>query len=144
MAHHWEMKWAKAVVAGFLGALAMAVAGSYVAPKLGMPVMDYTYVLAGNLNGSIGLAWLTLFLIGIGLALIYATFQCWLPGPAAIRGAIFSLIPWIVVQVIVYPLLGFSFFMGSFAMAVESLALFLTYGLIMGAIYGETYVPKGR
>jgi uncharacterized BrkB/YihY/UPF0761 family membrane protein len=137
MAKH-EIKWGKAIMAGFLGTLAMAVAGISVAPRMGMEPMNTPEMLSGPMGGSMGLAWASLFIIGIVLALIYAAVQRFLPGPSAIRGALFAIIVWVLIQIGLMPLIGQPFFMGSLPMATMSFINALIYGLILGAIYGES------
>jgi len=136
-AKQW-IHWGKAIFAGFLATLAMVIGGASIAPKMGIPAMHMGAMLAVYMDNSMGLAWLFIFFVGIVLALIYAAIQRFLPGPSAIRGAIFSLAPWLIIQLLVMGLMGQPYFGGSFPMAVESLFLWLAYGLVLGAIYNES------
>jgi len=87
-----------AIVAGVIGTLAMT-ALMYAAPLMGLPPMDLLSALGSMVpvgvspyvvGGAIHLA------IGVTLALLYAViFERILPGPRWVRGATFSLLPWL-------------------------------------------------
>lgn len=95
-----------AVTAGVLGTLAMT-ALMYAAPLLGLPKMDLIGALGQALP--IGLpTHLTGSLIhlgnGIVLAIIYAlAFATRLPGPRHLKGALYSILPWIFALVALAP-----------------------------------------
>lgn len=95
-----------AVIAGILGTLAMTVL-MYMAPLMGLPKMDLIGALGQALP--IGLpTYLTGSLVhlfnGIVLAIIYAVaFATWLPGPRPLKGALYSLLPWIFAVVALEP-----------------------------------------
>jgi uncharacterized membrane protein YagU involved in acid resistance len=109
---------------------------------MGMPPMNPAEMLAGVMGGMAILGWAAHLMIGIVLALIYAMFALPnLPGPAAVRGALFSLAPWLIAQVVVMPMMGMSLFSRSMTMAGGILIGHLVYGL--GAVAGVE-VPAGR
>ncbi len=95
-----------AVTAGILGTLAMT-ALMYAAPLMGLPKMDLIAALGQALP--IGLpTYLTGSLVhlfnGIVLAIIYAlAFATWLPGPRPVKGALYSILPWIFAMVALAP-----------------------------------------
>ncbi|NJD68323.1 MAG: hypothetical protein FIA90_06670 [candidate division NC10 bacterium] len=97
-----------AVMAGFLGTLAMT-ALMYMAPLMGLPKMDLIGALGQALP--IGLPpYLTGSLVhlfnGVVLAMIYAVaFATWLPGPRPLKGALYSILPWIFAMVALAPAL---------------------------------------
>ena len=78
-------------------------------------------------------------MIGTTLALKYAVVAHLLPGPSALRGALYSLAPFLVAQVMVMPMMGMPIFSGSVPLAMGSLVGHLVYGATVGAIYG--YAP---
>lgn len=128
----------KAAVAGLAGTVAMTVLMT-VAPKMGMPEMNIGAMLATRMGGVVALGWMAHFAIGTGLAVAYALFLASrLPGPGIIRGAIFSLLPWLAAQIIVMPMMGMGLFSGSMAMAGASLAGHLVYGATIGGVLGST------
>jgi len=95
-----------AITAGVIGTLAMT-ALMYMAPLMGLPKMDLIRALGQALP--IGLpTYLTGSLIhvfnGVVLATIYAlAFAAWLPGPRPLKGALYSILPWIFAVVALAP-----------------------------------------
>ncbi len=95
-----------AVTAGILGTLVMTVL-MYMAPLMGLPKMDLIGALGQALP--IGLpTYLTGSLVhlfnGVVLAVIYAlAFAAWLPGPRPLKGALYSILPWVFALVALAP-----------------------------------------
>jgi uncharacterized membrane protein YagU involved in acid resistance len=90
------------------------------------------------------IGWAAHFMVGIILAVGFAVvFYNKLSGRGFVKGLIFSLIPWLMAQLIVMPMMaslnGMSFtagiFSGSFVMAAGSLMGHLVYGLVLGLTY---------
>ena len=132
-----ERNWARAVVGGLVGTLAMTAVGLWVAPVMGIPKMNPADMLAGAMGGNALLGWLGHLMIGMILALIYAVVAPRLPGAPAVRGAIFSLAPWLMAMLAIMPMMGMPAFGGAAAPAVGSLIGHLVYGSILGAVYGQ-------
>jgi len=127
----------RVIGAGVAGTLAMTVVGLYVAPMMGMPPMNPADLLAGAMGGLTILGWGAHLMIGVVLALIYANVVLrLLPGPPAVRGALFSLAPWLMAQIVVMPMMGMGLFSGSMIMAGGSLVGHLVYGAVLGAVVG--------
>lgn len=127
----------RAVAGGLLGSLVMSAVGLHVAPLMGMPPMNPADMLAGQMGGSIVFGWLGHLMIGVVLAVIYVQiFLTRLPGPPAARGAVYSLLPWLMAQLLVMPMMGMPLFSGSMAMAGGSLVGHLVYGAVLGAVVG--------
>lgn len=88
----------KALLAGFLGTAVLTML-MYGWPLIGLPKMDIIGALGGVFPFQISpyvTGSLVHFGIGISLALFYALlFDPWLPGPGWLRGALFSLVPWL-------------------------------------------------
>jgi uncharacterized membrane protein YagU involved in acid resistance len=129
--------WGKAVVAGLVGTVVMTAIGLWVAPMMGIPRMNPAEMLAGAMGGNALLGWVGHFMIGSILAVIYAAVAPALPGPPAVRGAIYGLAPWLVAMVMVMPMMGMPAFGGAAAIAMGSLIGHLVYGAVVGAIYGR-------
>jgi uncharacterized membrane protein YagU involved in acid resistance len=128
----------KVVGAGVAGTLVMTAVGLHAAPMMGMPAMNPADMLASRMGGVTLLGWAGHLMIGVVLAVGYAMFFLKrLPGPPAVRGAVFSLIPWLMAQLIVMPMMGMPLFSGSMAMAGGSLLGHLVYGAVVGGIVGE-------
>jgi len=88
----------KALTAGFLGTAAMTIV-MYGLPVVGIAPMDIMAALGSVFPLKVSpyiLGGLIHFSIGAVLGLIYAAFfHSWLPGPNWLRGALFSLLPWL-------------------------------------------------
>lgn len=127
---------ARALVAGVVGTAVMTVVATMGAPMMGLPKMNPAEMLAGQMGGNAALGWAAHFMIGVVLAGIYASVATKLPGPVALRGAVFGLAPWLLAQVAVMPMMGMGLFSGSMMMAGGSLMGHLIYGAVVGAVYG--------
>ena len=138
------MNWnpGRAVLAGLAGTAAMTML-MLLAPKMGLPPMNIGAMLGSVMGGNVTLGWVAHFMIGTALALGYAAvFSARLPGPAPIRGAIFSLVPWLMAQLLVMPMMGLGFFSGSALAAGGSLMGHLLFGAVLGLVYGARVVPE--
>lgn len=82
--------------------------------------------------------WAMHVMIGVILAAIYAAvFAARLPGPAAVRGALFGVAVFFLAQLVVTPMMGGGIFSGGdMLMIAGSLMGHIVYGAIVGAIYG--------
>lgn len=129
----------KVITAGIVATLAMTFVGLYVAPIMGMPAMNPANMLASQMGGVVALGWAAHLMIGIVLAIIYSTAAASrLPGSAVVRGALYSLAPWLLAQLVVMPMMGMGLFSSSAVMAGGSLIGHLMYGAVLGGIVGET------
>jgi uncharacterized membrane protein YagU involved in acid resistance len=126
----------RAILAGVFGTAVMTVIGLFAAPMMGIPPMNPAVMLAGAMGGSLVLGWIVHFMIGITLAVGYTAVSDALPGPYALRGALYGLAPFLLAQIAVMPMMGMPFFSGSVSMAMGSLIGHLMYGGVVGAIYG--------
>jgi len=129
--------WGKAVAAGIAGTAVMTAVGMYVAPMMGMPAMSVPAMLAGQMGGNMMIGWAAHFMIGTTLALIYAVVAPSLPGAPPLRGALFSLAPWLMAMVVMMPMMGMGLFGGEMTGAMGSLIGHLFYGTTVGLIYGK-------
>jgi uncharacterized membrane protein YagU involved in acid resistance len=134
----------RVIGAGVLATLVMTAVAVFVAPMMGMPPMNPAEMLAGQMGGMIVLGWVGHLMIGVTLALIYATLvAALLPGPQVVRGMIYSLAPWLLAQLAVMPMMGMGVFSGSMQLAMGSLIGHLVYGAVLGAIVGAP-APAAR
>jgi len=133
----------RAVEAGLAGTAVMTML-MLVAPKMGLPPMPIGQMLGNFLHIGAALGWAMHFMIGVGLAVGYAlVFADWLPGRAAARGMVFSLIPFLMAQVAVTPMMGGPIFSGGdVKMIMGSLMGHLVYGAFVGVVYG--WLPARR
>jgi len=108
------------------------------APAMGMPPMNIGAMLGSVMGGNVALGWTAHFMIGVVLAVVYAlVFAERLPGSPLLRGALFSVMPWLMAQLVVMPMMGMGFFSGSMVAAGGSLAGHLVYGMLLGLVYGS-------
>jgi uncharacterized membrane protein len=107
------------------------------APKMGMPPMNIGEMLGSMMGGITALGWVAHFMMGLMLSILYAlVFARRLPGPYPVRGMLFALLPWLMSQVVVMPMMGSGFFSGSMLAAAGSLMGHLIFGGVLGATYG--------
>lgn len=132
-----ERNWMRAVVAGLVGTVVMTAVGLWLAPMMGIPRMNPAEMLAMAMGGSMLLGWVGHFMIGAVLAVGYALVAPQLPGPPALRGALYGIAPWLLAQLVVMPMMGMPVFSGSAVMAMGSLIGHLVYGATVGAVYGD-------
>lgn len=127
-------RWVAAGAVG-TGAFTMLMLG---APLMGMPRMPIGAMLGNFLHIGPAAGWAMHVVIGLGLALIYAAWlAARLPGPPAVRGAVFGVGVFVVAQGVVMPMMGAGFFSGgNVAMIMSSLFGHLVYGVLVGAVYG--------
>ena len=136
----------RVIGAGALGTVAMTMVGVFVAPMMGMPPMNPADMLASQMGGLVILGWGAHLMIGIVLASIYGFVAlAHLPGPTVARGALYSLAPWLMAQVVVMPMMGMGLFSRSATLAGGSLLGHLVYGIVLGAVIGEPGgAPSGK
>ena len=141
-----RLNYMRVVGAGVVGTLVMTAIGLWIAPAMGLPSMNPAEMLASKMGGVAILGWLGHLMIGSILALIYAAFAASrLPGPPAVRGAVFSLAPWLMAQIVVMPMMGMPLFSGSMTIAMGSLVGHLVYGAVVGGMIGEAALQgEGR
>lgn len=132
-----RLNFGRAIAAGVVGTAAMTVVGVFGAPLMGMPPMNPALMLAGAMGGNLVLGWIGHFSIGVILAIGYAFVAPALPGPVAVRGAVYGVAPFLLAQIAVMPMMGMPLFSGSVQMAMGSLIGHLVYGAVVGAVYGE-------
>lgn len=141
-----------AMVAGLLATTAMTML-LVIAPMMGMPKMDIGGMLAMFMGVPVAIGWIAHFMIGVVLAVGYALFFVTATKRSGTMGGLlYSLIPWLMAQTIVMPMMGMGLFSGSMVMAGGSLMGHLLYGWVLGAAYrpkaatadhGPLKVPKG-
>jgi hypothetical protein len=138
----------RAIPAGIVATLAMTLFG-YIAPRLGLPRMDFAAMLGSLVNDGLfpetgsGTWWFGMilqFLLGaVVFAWIYANLlQPVLPGSSWLKGATWGAILWFIWQALVMPVVGYGFFSAAdperSRMVLGSLIAYLLYGGILGAI----------
>lgn len=132
-----------AVIAGLAATAAMTVF-TFMAPLMGIE-MNIPEMLAGTMGAPVIVGWAAHFMIGVILAVSYAVvYYPNFGSPNKMKsGAIFSLVPWLMAQVIIMPMMsimngesyGAGFFSGSILLAGASLMGHLLFGVVLGLLY---------
>ena len=132
-----------ALVAG-LAATAAMTAFTFMAPLMGFE-MNIPQMLAGTMGTPIIVGWAAHIMVGVVLAILYAAvFVSKFNKEANFKsGAIFGILPWLLAQLMVMPMMsalsgrGFSagLFSGSIKIALASLMGHLLYGAVLGFLY---------
>ncbi|OGU74699.1 MAG: hypothetical protein A3H45_13335 [Ignavibacteria bacterium RIFCSPLOWO2_02_FULL_55_14] len=136
----------KTLLAGIIATVAMTVL-TFVAPMMGMPEMDIPRMLSSFMGMPVVAGWLAHFMIGTGFAVAYAyILVSRIPGSPFVKGAMFGLVPWVLAQVMVNPIMGAGVFALStpapMLMVVGSLMGHVVYGGVLGAVYGSSGLKK--
>ncbi len=129
----------KAIMAGVAGTIIMTMM-TMVAPMMGMPEMDIPKMLGNFMGVPVAVGWLAHFMVGVVLAVIYAyAFYPKLSSAPALRGIIFSIVPWLAVQLMLNPMMGAGLFAvntpAPLLMVMGSLIGHIVYGTTLGLIY---------
>ena len=133
----------RATAAGAIGT-AVITALWQVEPAIGLPRIAVGHMLStfmavsvAHLNVGIAGGWIVHFIVGILLALLYASvFAERLPGSPAWRGTTYGLFVFVLAQVVFMPLVGGGFFSrGDVELLIGSLIGHLAYGVVVGWIY---------
>ncbi len=121
---------------GFIATLVMTVF-MLMAPLMGMPKMLIGNSLAGFMHLPIAIGWIAHFMIGILIAAGYVlVFSNILSINRVVKGALYGLIPFLMAQIIVMPMMGAGVFSSNtptpILMVMGSLLGHLVYGAILG------------
>jgi hypothetical protein len=135
----------QATVAGLLG-VASLIALMRLVPLLGLPRVQLPYMLGYEMagyaladDGGRMMGWITVFAAGAAFAIAYA----WLiarrrPASGAGTGALFALVPWLLIGLVVFPLMGLGVFAhvraSGLAVAAATLVGCVGYGVVMGGV----------
>lgn len=136
----------KAVIAGLVGTLVMTMV-MLMAPMMGIPPMPIGKMLADFMGMPEVLGWIAHFMIGTVLAVAFAfIFASKLPGNGMVRGALYGLLPWLLSQIMVNPMMGAGIFASNtpapMMMVIGSLMGHMIYGAVVGAVYGTVVLKS--
>lgn len=132
-----------AIVAGLTATTAMTLF-TFMAPLMGLE-MDIPAMLASTMGAPVFVGWIAHFMIGIVLALSFASVYS--PNFGSENklksGVIFSIIPWLMAQIIIMPMMSVmngeefisGLFSGSVILAFASLMGHVVFGAVLGALY---------
>ncbi len=145
----------KAVFSGIIATIIMTLftyMGQLMNIKMNIPKM-----LSSMFGGNLMMGWLMHFMIGVFLAISYgAIFYTKLKIDSLwLRGAAFGILPWLMAQIIVMPMMSMmngmpyssGLFSGSFMLATGSFVGHLIFGAVVGFLYkpeNKTIEEKGK
>lgn len=123
----------------FSGILATAVMSviALMAPLMGMPPMDFGDML-GTRNPFMPIpyaaGWLMHFGVGVMFSVAYNLFaKERLPGQAALNGILFAMLPFVLAQSVVMPMMGFGFWSnGNMGAVMGSFLGHVVFGAVLG------------
>ena len=143
-------KWNKGLLAGLAATVVLSVL-MVIKSVLGlMPAVDAIRMLTQTashfgLPSSPVVGWIAHCVIGVVIwGLVFAgTYESW-PGTPPIKGAVFSIMAWLLMMSMFLPMAGAGFFgvnIGPSA-AVATLVLHLIYGLVLGTVFSQPRVAE--
>ncbi len=129
---------ANTVLAGIAGT-AVITGMMLLLSALGMPDIEYGTMIAAFTHTSPVVGWIMHFIMGIVLAFLYVNFfRDEINGPYAIRGLIYSVLPWGITLIMLFPMLGMTSISANSQspgiFIVSTMVAYLAYGFVMGAI----------
>jgi hypothetical protein len=135
-----QRNFARAAFGGFVGTLAMTAMMYGVAPMMGLH-MDIAAMLGSMLGGNWTAGMALHFVNG---TLIFPAIYVYalvgiLPGSPAIKGALWGVVLWLLLQTVVLPMMGAGLFSsagGGMMAVIGSLVGHLLYGSLLGGIAG--------
>jgi len=131
----------KVITTGVVATAVMSVV-AIMAPMMGMPKMDFGVMLGVNnpmMPMPYAAGWMIHFVIGIVLTAIYASvFLNRLIGSYVVRGIVFAMLPFVIAQSMMMPMMGNGFWSGGDVMAIMgSLIGHVCFGAVLGSVYGK-------
>ena len=124
---------------GIIATAAMTLLMLVAAPMMGMPEMPIGKMLAGFMGIPVAMGWVMHFVIGIILAGGYVFVgKNLMPGNDIVKGLAFSLIPFLIAQVAVMPMMGAGLFSANTPMPMMMVMGSLIGHLVYGGVLGTT------
>ena len=132
----------KSIALGGPGATFVMTLLMLIAPVMGMPKMWIGNMLAHFLRVPVYVGWIVHFIIGTLIAGNYVfLFSVRFHFAPALKGLVFSLIPFLMAQTLIFPMMGAGFFSARtpapFLFALGSLIGHLVYGAVLGYLVAE-------
>lgn len=141
----------RAILAGFIATLAMTMV-MYAAPLMGMPKMDIAAMLGSMMSKQMPAPMSGAWLMGMMMHFVNGTIifplifayllYPNLPGSPWLRGVLWGITLWLLMQVMVMPMMGMGVFSANVPQAmmtvIGSLMGHVIYGAVLGAIAGHS------
>ncbi len=132
-----ENKAKTAVIGGLVGT-AVITALMLIADALGMPGIDFGKMLSEFTQTTPLLGWVMHFVMGIILAFVYVFFfRDEFQGPYPVRGLIYSIIPYVITMIMLFPMSVMSTGKSIHSpgvFIVATMVAYFAYGYVMGYI----------
>jgi uncharacterized membrane protein YagU involved in acid resistance len=133
-----DSRFTKSLKGGLIATAVMTIV-MLMAPLMGMPKMPIGNMLANFMHIPVALGWVAHFMIGVVLAAGYVLlFQKAIRARSIAKGALYSLIPFFMAQLIVMPMMGAGLFSANtpapLLMVMGSLIGHLVYGAVLGFV----------
>ena len=130
------IKLKQGLLGGIIATLVMTML-MLAAPMMGMPDMKIGNMMAGFMGIPVWLGWAMHLMIGIVWAMVYVFLvKDRLTLSPAIKGMLFALLPWILMQLMLMPMMGMGVFSADapnpVIMVVGTMMGHLVYGLVLG------------
>jgi uncharacterized membrane protein YagU involved in acid resistance len=132
-----DSKKLKQALTGGIIATAVMTMLMLIAPMMGMPDMKIGNMMAGFMGIPIWVGWAMHLMIGIIWAMVYVIFvrDRFTLNPA-LKGLLFAILPWMLMQLMVMPMMGMGVFSANspeaMKMVMGTLMGHLVYGLVLG------------
>ncbi|MHB1922096.1 MAG: DUF6789 family protein [Chitinophagaceae bacterium] len=137
-----KLKFQQALLGGLVATAIMTMI-LFMAPLMGMPDMKIGNMLAGFMQIPVWMGWVMHFMIGIIWAMVYLFFvRDKLSGSYAVRGILFSIFPWLVMQIMMMPMMGMGVFSAHSPDQVKMVMGTLLGHVVYGWILGLTTQPR--
>jgi len=137
-----KLKIKQALLGGIIATAIMTMI-MLIAPMMGMPKMKIGNMLAGFMHLPVWIGWIIHFMIGIVWAFVYLFFvRDKISTSYAVRGMLFSLFPWLLMQLMVMPMMGMGIFSANAPEQVKMIMGTLIGHLVYGLILGLTTKPQ--
>lgn len=139
-------KWNKGLLAGLAATIVLSVLMVIKAALGLMPAVNAIQMLTQlgakhfGLPASPVVGWIAHFVIGVVIwGLVFAgTYKTW-PGSPPIKGVVFSIMAWLLMMSMFFPMVGAGFFGTNIGLAapIATLVLHVIFGLVLGAVFGR-------
>ena len=132
----------KQALIGGIAATAVMTMIMLIAPVMGMPDMKIGNMIAGFMGMPVWIGWAMHLMIGIVWAMVYVFLvRDKLSISYALRGMLFALLPWVLMQLMVMPMMGTGIFSSNAPDALKIVMGTLMGHLVYGLVLGQTTKP---